>query len=150
MRRLPRLALGVAGCALLAAGVAAAQSVKPHRLARDHPIVGGWTYTAPDGSCVETYLFRPDGTSLVTSGSEISESVFDIAPKPDPDGFYKWTDRVVRDNGKEDCSGQVTAVGKAVTNYVLFSPAGDQFIVCAQPSLDACFGPLRRAQGTSV
>jgi hypothetical protein len=150
MSGLRRRALGVAACVLVAAGAAVAQSVKPHRLARDHPIVGSWTYTAPDGSCTETYLFRPDGTSLVTSGSEIAESVFDIAPRPDPNGFYKWTDRIVRDNGKEDCSGEVTPVGKAVTNYVLFSPRGDQFIVCAQPSLDACFGPLRRAQGSSV
>ncbi len=149
MKDLPRR--GVAFCALLlATAIAAAQTVKPHRIARDHPIVGSWTYAAPDGSCMETYLFRPDGTSVTTSGAEISETVFEIAAKPDPNGFYKWTDRVVKDNGKEDCAGEVTAAGKVVTNYVLFSPAGDEFIVCAQPALDACFLRLRRAQGASV
>ncbi len=136
--------------ALAAAGGAGAQTAKPHRIAKDHPILGGWTYEAPDGTCTETYLFRPDGTTVVTSGQEIAESTFEISARPDANGFYKWTDRLVKDNGKEDCSGEVTTAGKVVTNYVLFSPARDQFIVCAQASLDACFGPLRRAQGMGV
>ncbi len=140
----------VAGALLLGAAVASAQTLKPHPIAKDHPIVGRWTYTVPDGSCTETYNFRTDGTTVVTSGDEIAESVFDIAAKPGRDGFYKWTDKLVKDNGRKDCAGEVTAVGKVVTNYILFSPAGDQFIICAQESLDACFGPLQRARGTSI
>ena len=134
----------------LGAAAASAQTMKPHPIAKDHPIVGRWTYTVPDGSCTETYNFRTDGTTVVTSGDEIAESVFDIAAKPGRDGFYQWTDKLVKDNGKKDCAGEVTAVGKVVTNYILFSPAGDQFIICAQESLDACFGPLQRARGTSI
>ncbi len=137
-------------CALLVAGSAAAQTAKPHRIAKDHPILGNWTYEVPDGSCTETYVFRPDGTSVVTSGQEISESAFEIAARPDANGFYKWTDRLVKDNGKEDCSGAVTPTGKVVVNYVVFSPARDQLIVCAKASFDACFGPLRRAPGMGV
>lgn len=138
------------GASLAASWDAGAQAVKPRRIAKDHPMLGSWTYEAPDGSCTETYVFRPDGTAVVTSGREIAESEFEISARPDANGFYKWTDRLVKDNGKEDCSGEVTAAGTAVTNYVLFSPARDQFIVCAQASLDACFGPLRRAQGTGA
>jgi hypothetical protein len=135
---------------LAAAAMAAAQTVKPHPIAKDHPVVGRWTYTVPDGSCTETYQFRTDGTTVVTSGEEIAETVFDIAATPGRGGFYKWTDKLVKDNGKKDCAGEVTPVGKVVTNYILFSPAGDQFIICAQESLDACFGPLQRARGTSI
>ena len=138
-------------CVVLATtGAAVAQTAKPRRIAKDHPILGSWTYETPDGSCSETYVFRPDGTTVVTSGDEISESAFEISGRPDAKGFYKWTDRLVKDNGKEDCAGEVTPAGKIVTNYVLFSPARDQFIVCAKASFDACFGPLRRAQGTGA
>jgi hypothetical protein len=140
----------VATMLAVAATAAAAQTIKPHRIAKDHPIVGRWTYTLPDGSGTETYHFRSDGTSVVTSNEEIAESVFDIAAKPDANGFYKWADELVKDNGKKDCAGEVTAVGKVVTNFILFSPGGDQFVICAQRSLDACFGPLERAQGTSI
>ena len=90
------------------------------------------------------------GTTVVTSGREISESAVEIAARPDANGFYKWTDRLVKDNGKEDCAGDVTPTGKVVVNYVLFNPAHDQLIVCTKASLDACFGPLRRAPGTGV
>src|SRR5262249_34583142 len=136
----------LAGAIVLLAATAAAQTITPHRIAKDHPIVGRWTYTVPDGSCTETYHFRSDGTSVVTSGDEIAETVFEIAAKPDADGFYKWSDELVKDNGKKDCAGEVTAVGKVVTNYILFSPGGGELIICAQQSLDACFGPLERAQ----
>jgi hypothetical protein len=150
MTAMPRLTRILLTATIVVAATAAAQTIKPHRIAKDHPIVGQWTYTVPDGSCTETYHFRSDGTSVVTSGDEIAESVFDIAAKPDADGFYKWSDELVKDNGKKDCAGEVTAPGKVVTNYILFSPGGDQFIICAEQSLDRCFGPLERAQGTSI
>jgi hypothetical protein len=140
----------LAGAFVLLAATASAQTLKPHPIAKDHPIVGGWTYTVPDGSCTESYHFLSDGTSVVTSGDEIAESVFEIAAKPDADGFYKWSDELVKDNGKKDCAGEVTAVGKRVTSYILFSPGGDELIICAQQSLDACFGPLERTQGTNI
>jgi hypothetical protein len=151
MKTLRRVLPGVlaATLALFAAAVAA-QRLRPHPIAKDHPIVGRWIYTVPDGSCTETYHFLSDGTSVVTSGDEIAESVFDIAAKPDADGFYKWSDELVKDNGKKDCAGEITAVGKLVTNYILFSPGGEELIICARQSLDVCFGPLERAQGTNI
>ena len=148
LRRILRC--GLAGAFILLATTAAAQTLKSHPIAKDHPIVGRWTYTVPDGSCTETYQFLSDGTSVVTSGDEIAESVFEIAAKPDADGFYRWSDELVKDNGKKDCAGEVTPVGKLVTSYILFSPGGDELIICAQQSLDACFGPLERAQGTNI
>jgi len=133
---------------LVATSVAGAEPPRP--LAKDHPIVGRWTVTLPDGSCSETYTFRPDGTTLVTSAGEIAESTFEISAKPGASGFYKWTDRVVKDNGKKDCSGEITAVGHTATNFVQFHRSGDIFIMCADESLERCIGPFKRVQGLSI
>ena len=135
---------------LLMAATAVARAEPPRPTAKDHPIVGRWTVTIPEVSCSETYTFRPDGTSLVTSGEEIAESVFESSAKPSPSGFYKWTDRLVKDNGKKDCTGEVTEVGQVVTNFVQFHPSGVAFILCAKESLDACIGPFMRAGGEAI
>ncbi len=123
----------------------------PHAIAAppaaDHPILGIWKLTLPDGSCSEIYRFRGDGTTLVTSAEEVSQSEFDIPAKPSAKGFYKLEDRLVKDNGKKDCVGQVMKVGTKVTHFVHFHPSGALFVMCAAESLDACIGPFRRMQG---
>jgi hypothetical protein len=146
---MPPLRIAVALLALAAIATAAG-AAPPRPTAKDHPIIGRWTISLPDGSCDETYTFRPDGTTLVTSGEEIAESVFEISAQPSSTGFYKWTDKLVKDNGKKDCSGEVTAIGNTVTNYVQFNRSGDVFIMCAKESLDQCIGPFRRVQGQSI
>lgn len=65
-----------------------------------HPLLGIWTLTIPQLACSETYHFRGDGTSLVKSAGEVSESEFTISEQPSAKGFYKFEDRVVKDNGK--------------------------------------------------
>lgn len=145
-----RFALSFLSVALLLAAASIACAQTQHPIAKDHPIIGRWTITLPDGSCSETYTFRPDGTTLVTSAEEIAESVFEISAKPGATGFYKWTDRVVKDNGKKDCSGEITAVGHTAVNYLQFNRSGDIFIMCADESLDRCIGPFRRVQGLSI
>ena len=85
--------------------------------------MGSWRFDVPNTRCHEVYRFRADGTSVVTSGAEIAESVYEVAQKPSSKGFYVWTDTIVKDNGKEDCSGQVTSVGRKVTNYIRFDRA---------------------------
>ena len=115
--------------------------------AASHPILGIWRLTLPDGSCSETYRFRGDGTTLVTSAEEISESEFDIPAKPSAKGFYKLTDRIVKDNGKKDCSGEIMKVGTKATNFIQFHPSGGMFVMCIRESLDACIGPFERVPG---
>jgi len=116
----------------------------------DHPLVGSWRFDVPNTGCHEVYRFRADGTSVVTSGAEIAESVYEVAQKPSSKGFYVWTDTIVKDNGKQDCSGQITSVGRKVTNYIRFDRGGQRLVVCREESLDACFGPLRRIGGNAV
>jgi hypothetical protein len=120
------------------------------RIAPSHPLVGVWQFALPDGSCTETYLIRADGTTTVQSGEEHSESTFEISARPSAKGFYKWTDRVVRSNGKPDCGGSKTPVGTQSTLYVRMNPDSDVMILCADETLDRCIGPLVRMEGEKL
>jgi hypothetical protein len=118
--------------------------------AASHPILGIWKLTLPDGSCSETYRFRGDGTTLVTSAAEISESQFEIPPEPSEKGFYKLVDTIVKDNGKQDCMGQVMKVGTRATNFIRFHPSGALFLMCETESMEACIGPFQRVVGPGL
>ncbi|MES3023611.1 MAG: hypothetical protein V4857_18755 [Pseudomonadota bacterium] len=132
---------------LAAASVFGGPGAHAAPLPADHPILGIWRLTLPDGSCSETYRFRSDGTTLVTSADEISESTFDIPVEPSSRGYYRLVDTVVKDNGKKDCAGQVMQVGKKITNFVVFHPSGALFLMCEAEALDKCIGPFHRVNG---
>lgn len=116
----------------------------------NHPILGIWKLTLPDSSCSETYRFRGDGTTLVTSAAEVSESEFSIPAEPSEKGFYRLVDTIVKDNGKEDCMGQVMKVGTSATNFIRFHPSGALFLMCATESMDTCIGPFHRVIGAGA
>lgn len=118
--------------------------------AANHPLIGVWRLSLDGGMCFETYRFRQDGTSLVTSAGEVSESDFAIGAQPSARGFYKLEDRIVKDNGKPDCSGEVMKVGAKATNYLQFHPSGDMFLMCASEALDVCIGPFQRIKGEQI
>jgi hypothetical protein len=131
----------------LAVLATAAQAAKPRA---DHPLLGMWEVKLPDGRCTETYQFKPDGSSLVTSAAEVAESEFSIADQPDDEGFYAMHDKLVRDNGKPDCLGEVMAPGHEVDRFILFHPSGKLFLMCEQAALDSCIGPFRRLDGEAT
>jgi hypothetical protein len=141
MRLLPGLGLSLF---LLMQGAPAAPP------AANHPIIGVWQLLVANGRCAETYRFRSDGTTLVTSAREVSESEFIIPATPSAKGFYKLEDKIVKDNGKQDCSGEIMKVGTKVTNFVLFHPSGEIFLMCASESTDACIGPFERVRGEDI
>ena len=116
----------------------------------DHPLLGTWKLAIPDTSCVETYRMRADGTSLVSSAEELAETEFEVADKPSEKGFYKWVDKLVRDNGKKDCSGQVTEPAKVTTYFISMHPSGDMFIMCQAEDTKACMGPFVRVKGSAI
>jgi hypothetical protein len=113
----------------------------------DHPILGIWKLSLPDLGCSETYRFRADGTTLVTSAEEVSESVYRIPAKPSAKGFYRLEDRIIKDNGKKDCSGVIMKPGTTATNFIRFHPSGALFLMCADESMNTCIGPFERVQG---
>ncbi|GJI99755.1 hypothetical protein RugamoR64_02940 [Duganella rhizosphaerae] len=127
-----------------------APAVAEPALRQSHPVIGTWRITMPDGSCSETYRIRADGTTLVFSNEEVAESTFAISDQPDKQGFYKEVDTIVKDNGKRDCLGDVTEVGRAVTSYLLFHPSGDMFLMCVERRTDKCIGPFVRVKGNAI
>ena len=122
----------------------------PAGVAADHPIIGIWRLDVPDTDCAETYRFRADGTSFVTSAAEVSESVFTIPAQPDKQGFYRLQDRITKDNGKPDCSGNVMKPGAQVINFIQFHPSRTLFLMCADQTMQTCIGPFRRVRGEEV
>ncbi len=141
MRLLPGLGL------LLALASHGASAAPP---AANHPIIGVWKLLVGDGRCAETYRFRGDGTSLVTSAHEVSETEFLIPATPSEKGFYKLEDKIVKDNGKQDCSGDIMTVGTKVTNFLRFHPSGEIFLMCASESMEECIGPFERVRGQDI
>ena len=133
----------------IASLLAAAAHAAPPAPSASHPLLGIWQLVIPQLGCAETYHFRGDGTTLVKSAEEISESEFTVAEKPSAKGFYKLDDRVVKDNGKEDCAGEIMKPGARNTNYLRFHPSGSRFVMCQDETMEACIGPFERvpAQG---
>ena len=116
----------------------------------NHPLVGTWKITLPDGTCTETYIVRRDGTTLVTSAEEVAESEFELSDEPSEKGFYKWVDKIVKDNGKKDCSGEVMVLGHIATNYILLHPSKNQFLMCEAEDIKTCIGPFVRVKGSDA
>lgn len=129
--------------ALLISMLSGAQAAPP----ADHPILGIWKLSLPELSCSETYRFRADGTTLVTSAEEVSESEYRIPARPSARGFYRLEDRIVKDNGKKDCAGAIMKPGTTATNYIRFHPSGALFLMCADETMNTCIGPFERVQG---
>jgi hypothetical protein len=125
---------------LLPASVAIAQPLRA-----DHPLIGTWKITAP-GGCSETYVVRGDGTAAVTSAEEVAESELAISEQPSAKGFFKWVEKIVKDNGKKDCSGDITDIGRVVTSYVLLDPSKDLFAMCEREDRNTCIGPFKRVK----
>ena len=111
-----------------------------------HPLYGKWTWTLSKTNCTETYEFRPDNTTLISSGDERAESRFSISEHPDANGFYRMTDTTTKSNGRTGCDGESggTPVGDTATSYIFFHPTKSEMLMCEEPSFDSCMGPLRR------
>ncbi len=119
----------------------------PKAAAAGHPIVGTWRWEPPGKACVETWQYTAQGTRQNGGAEQIVQGLFEITPKPSLLGFYRLNEIITANNGKVDCSGDLPpAAGNGILSYVQFSPALDQFIVCQAESLQACFGPFRRAK----
>lgn len=147
MNAVNRIALA---CALAASAAVTTPVSAAGPIRSDHPIVGTWRFVLPDGSCHEVYRMRADGTALITSAAEVVETEFVIDDQPDENGFYKALDKIIKDNGKHDCTGQISEVGHSVSSFILFHPSGNMFLMCLQRSMEACLGPFIRVKGSET
>ena len=135
---------------LLATTVTAAASAQPVRrsqLPLSHPLIGSWRIDLPDVDCYELYDLHANGTTRVTSGDQDIETEFELSSKPNGKGFYKWVDRVTKQNGKPDCMGDMIEDGQVSTNYILLLPSGTKFMLCAEEDPKTCIGPFVRQPG---
>jgi hypothetical protein len=135
-----KVAAGAAALGLLLLAGAA----RGEPLRAGHPLIGTWKLDLPDQKCQETYRIQADGTMRIRSAEEEAESVLVISDQPSAQGFYKWVDKVTQDNGKKDCSGEATQVGRETTNYIRLHPSGDLFLMCEKEDINTCMGPLVR------
>jgi hypothetical protein len=142
MRTLPRLF----ACLSLVANVSAVAAAP----SASHPLLGIWILAMPQLGCSETYHFRGDGTTLVKSADEVSESEFTVAEQPSAKGFYRIEDRITKDNGKQDCAGEIMKPGTRAINYIRFHPSGARFVMCRDETMDACIGPFERVPGQGI
>ena len=110
-------------------------------------IVGKWTWTRTENACTEVYDYRADGTVHVESGTEITDNTYSIDPTPDRNGFFKMVLKVVKDYGGKDCAdSEEDSTGQEQAVYVLFHTSKPLHVVCRDPDLETCYGPLRRVQ----
>jgi hypothetical protein len=119
-----------------------------------HPLIGVWRVdflrgalkppAGYDGKCVEEYAIRADGTKSSMSGQERNESEFMITPGTRGSNWYKWIDRISKNNGKPDCMGSHTAVGHIAVNYVIVHPGRERFALCETEDMGSCYVELFR------
>ncbi len=121
-----------------------AQEIKRTPMPNDHPLIGSWKIEVPNTKCFELYNIHQDGTLSVTSGPQAAESEFEISASPSQKGFYKWVDKITKDNGKPDCMGSIMEVGHVATNYIALHRTGKMFLMCEAEDLNTCIGPFER------
>jgi hypothetical protein len=109
-----------------------------------HPLIGTWRIELPEFKCFEEYELRANGTKLSMSGEERNESEFEISLVPSPAGFYKWADKITKNNGKPDCSGSKTELGHVAVDYVRLHPNGQRFLLCEAEDMKSCFAEFLR------
>jgi hypothetical protein len=110
-----------------------------------HLIIGTWRLYAPEANCIETWEFRPDGTSHNYSGLEESISQYRISDESTAAGYYIFVDTITETNGKPDCLGNTVPVGDRATGYLMPAP-GDQLRLCFDAALTECFTMVRAAR----
>jgi hypothetical protein len=144
MSRFVAALTAVATLFLACSGQAFSQGFKRTPVPAHHPLVGDWRVEVPGTNCHEIHRVKPNGTFQVRAGEETSENEFEISASPGKSGFYKLVDKIVKDNGKPDCMGGTTQIGHVATNFILFAPSGDKFMMCAEEDTSTCFGTFIR------
>lgn len=113
--------------------------------ASENPLQGTWEWVNIKNSCREEYIFGIDGTGFITSGEERSVASYTISEKPDPNGYYAVTLKIVEDKGGQDCGESVeNNTGESYQKYVIFHPSGKLYVSCDSPDSSSCVGPFKR------
>ena len=120
----------------------ARQRRAPAPPAPGHPILGTWQLSLPGSQCLETYEYRSDGTGHTLSAAEETFLEYEISATPNPRGVYLLVNAIRKSNGQPDCGGHMSPAGVAVSLYL--APLRGGFLLCFDPGLQRCIGPMRR------
>lgn len=112
----------------------------------EFPIVGTWTYKAPESTCEDTYTFQADGTMRGTSGEQVVDSKYTISEKHTQYAFYALKHQIITTNGKKDCEGKLSEVGYEGLHFIRYDVSGEHMLMCEDEMsmLYNCFGPMTR------
>ncbi|MES2910520.1 MAG: hypothetical protein V4718_03975 [Pseudomonadota bacterium] len=139
------LALPALLATCLQPGAALAADPPARLVTSAHPLAGTWSWTPFNSRCMETFQYRANNTMLGTSGEAVAEWNYTVTPQASDKGFYEVVETSNRHNGRKDCSGDtVDSAGLVNTRFIQFSPTRDLMLICKTPTLEACFGPLKR------
>lgn len=141
-------AFRIALSSLLLCGVAQAQTPGHTALPANHPLIGDWKLEIPNVACDGMLQVRPDGTTRATSAAQVVEAEVDLSPQPAESGYYKLSEKIVRENGQVNCVGNKIKVGQGGTNYLILNRDGDEFLMCAKEDINTCVGPFVRQKGS--
>lgn len=96
------------------------------------PISGLWANAVPglpQGLCMESYRYRPDGSGEDVSGESRTISQWAVVGPPDAQGFYRMTVRL-QHNGRPDCSGNKPPSDRPIVLNVRPHASGNWMEVC--------------------
>lgn len=116
-------------------------------LPEGHVMIGTWKIDVPGTDCFEMYDIRADGTMQVTSAGQVVRTEYALAETRTAEGFYRWTDFIVEENGMPDCLGNMVSKGGSATHFITVHHSSDQFLMCQQANLQTCIGPFVREKG---
>lgn len=105
------------------------------------PILGRWEWKSDKGDCAETYEYLPNGLKRSQSGEESIEKRYTITPIRI--GEYAVSETITTTNGKPDCVGAVSTVGRTAQLY-LFILDANKYLTCATTDRATCFGVASR------
>ena len=112
-----------------------------------NPLQGTWEWVNIKNSCVENYIFGIENSGYITSGEEKSTAEYTISEKPSEKGFYAVNLKIVEDKGGKDCGESYeNNTGEVYKKFVMFHPAGNQYVSCDSEDIKDCVGPFRRIQ----
>ena len=109
-----------------------------------HPYIGRWIGQMPELKCFEDHDIRADGTRSVIAGEERAESEFSISALPNSNGYYVLKDKVVKSNGKPDCSGSITKVGSFASVFIKMHSSRDKYLLCFEEKMESCVAEYNR------
>jgi hypothetical protein len=110
-----------------------------------HPLLGHWEWHRTEWNCKERYHYATNGKITIVSGAEQALARYSVSPAPDKNGFYTLHGKTLSSNQAKDCTASPPPLQfKPYTVYLKFDAQRASHMVCAKPSLERCFGPLKR------